>query len=270
MIEGDWSAWLLGRELEDAAEQRKVIDRLLDLAELRPGQRLLDLGAGHGQVALAAAERMGAQGRITCVDAEVAALAEARRRAGARGLTNVDFVAADAVSLPLEDASVDAATAKSVLYTLEDRAGAMAELSRVLRPGGRLALFEPLLRWESVWQSPQLEGLAESLESARHPAFQLDALEMMRLAEEAGFGQVQEFTWHADVTRSYVDAGEVLREWEGLLPGELSLTDWWRRSGVTEEELADAAESLARHSMQAGFRDLMPCIFVGASKRKAT
>ncbi len=243
-----------------------MVDRLLDMAELRPGYGLADLGSGHGTVALAAAAQVGPQGRIVCADADPDALAETERRAQAAGLTNVDFVHADAICLPLAKGSVDAVTAKSLLYSLGDRGSVLREAFRVLKPGGRLALFEPLLRRESIWRRAPLVRLAELLEDAGHPAFTLEGKALAGELAVAGFQTVKALTWHADVTRAYAVGEEVLADWEGMLPGELSLMQWWQRAGVTGTDLADAAASLARDSAGPGWKDILPCLFLGARK----
>ncbi len=261
-----WSDWLLGREAETSSAERTVVDRLLDLGELRPGAGLVDLGAGYGTVAFAAAARVGPRGRILCVDADAGALAEAERRAKAAGLVNLEFIRADATALPLESGRLDAAFAKSLLYSLQDRGGVLREAFRVLAPGGRLALFEPLLRRESIWRKAPLDRLAEHLERAGHPAFTLDGAGLAGDTGAAGFRSVSALTWHADVTRTYAGGQEVLDDWEGMLPGELSLTDGWERAGVMRAELVEAAASLARDSARPGFADLLPCVFLGARK----
>ncbi len=259
-----WSDWLLGREAEAAPAERNVVDRLLDLGELRPGDCLVDLGAGYGTVALAAAASVGPHGRILCVDADTGALAEAERRAKAAGLANLEFIRADATALPLESGRLDAALAKSLLYSLQDRAGVLREAFRMLKPGGRLALFEPLLRRESIWRKEPLTQLAENLERAGHPAFTLDGADLADDVGAAGFRSIRALTWHADVTRTYAGRQEVLDDWDGMMPGELSLTDWWERAGVHCDELARAAASLARDAARSGWKDLLPCVFLGA------
>lgn len=226
--------------------------------------RVADLGTGHGLLALRAAARVGPAGTVIAVDDEPQTLEEAAGRARALGCTNLEFRIEDAGELSLETGGIDAVVAKSLLYILPDRRRPLEEAFRVLRPAGRLALFEPLLRRESIWRTAIRAGLAEALAAAGHPAFTLDIEVLRREAETAGFRGVHALTWHADVTRRYADAGEVLREWEELLPGELSLPVWWRRAGATELELQKAAESLARDSAKPGFRDLLPCVWLSA------
>lgn len=116
---------------------------LADLLELRPGQHVLDVGCGSGTLALALAQRVGPSGAVTGIDAAPEMLAAARSRAAHRRvLMRLQLAAAQA--LPFPDASFDAAVSSLVLHHLPeaDRPVAVAELVRVVRPGGRLVLAD--------------------------------------------------------------------------------------------------------------------------------
>jgi ubiquinone/menaquinone biosynthesis C-methylase UbiE len=108
----------------------------VELLELRAGEHVLEIGCGPG-LALAAAAR-GPAARITGVDPSAVMVAQARRRN--RHAARVTVVEAGAEALPLGDASVDAALAVNSLSHWRERDGGLAELARVLRPGGRAAL----------------------------------------------------------------------------------------------------------------------------------
>lgn len=120
---------------------------------LRSGDAFLDVGSGPGYLTCEVAEEVGPGGRCVGVDLSTqmldAATAEARRR-GLDG--RVTFVSGDATDLPLEDSSFDAAAVVQVLEYVPDVGGALAQLRRVLRPGGRLVIVDT--DWRScVWHS---------------------------------------------------------------------------------------------------------------------
>jgi arsenite methyltransferase len=130
-------------EADDAS--RAQAERVLDAAELQHGDTVLDLGAGAGLLTFGARERIG-DGWVIAVDRSVDALEELLRRAHERDASGIMYLVGDAAALPLPDASVDAAVVRSVLVHLDDVPAAVAELARVLRPGGRVSLREPLNR----------------------------------------------------------------------------------------------------------------------------
>lgn len=115
--------------------------RSFDLLEPRPGAALLDLGCGTGEDALALAARARPGGRVLGVDRSATMIAEARRRAGGRA--DVEFVEADALALPVADGALDGARAERVLLHVDEPARVVAEMLRVLRPGGRIVVAEP-------------------------------------------------------------------------------------------------------------------------------
>jgi ubiquinone/menaquinone biosynthesis C-methylase UbiE len=118
-------------------------DGLLDRLELRPGQRVLDVGSGTGRLASALADRVGPGGSVEGVDAgsEMVARAEKNNRRRRRPVT---FTAARAQELPFPDESFDAVTCTLALHHVapDHRAAAVAEMRRVLRPGGQVLIAE--------------------------------------------------------------------------------------------------------------------------------
>jgi demethylmenaquinone methyltransferase/2-methoxy-6-polyprenyl-1,4-benzoquinol methylase len=107
-------------------------------AGLRPGMRAVDVACGTGALTRLLAEAVAPTGEVLGVDVSSAMLARAARRPpmGAR------FVRADALALPLVSASVDAATIAFGLRNVTDYAGCLAEMARVVRPGGRVVVLE--------------------------------------------------------------------------------------------------------------------------------
>jgi len=117
---------------------------------LRPGDAVLDACCGTGASALPAAHTVGATGRVLGLDLAEPPLARARAKARARGLANVEFRAVDVEHTGLPSASFDAVVCVFGIFFVPDMAGAVAELWRLVRPGGVLAvtvwgpdLFEP-------------------------------------------------------------------------------------------------------------------------------
>jgi ubiquinone/menaquinone biosynthesis C-methylase UbiE len=119
----------------EAAYREKVIE----LARLQPGETVLDVGCGTGTLAIAAGRRVGPAGRVHGIDASPAMIARARRKAAAARVAVV-FKTAIAEVLPFADATFDAVVSTTVLHCLPDaaRRQSVAEMRRVLKPGGRL------------------------------------------------------------------------------------------------------------------------------------
>jgi SAM-dependent methyltransferase len=118
--------------------------RTLELLRVTPGHRVLDVGVGDGVRALA--ELVGPTGEAIGLDASEAMVAEARRRADAAG-SAARFETVDAGRLPYPEGQFDGCRADRVLQHLPEPAQAVAEMTRVVRPGGRVALAEP--DWET-------------------------------------------------------------------------------------------------------------------------
>ena len=125
---------------------RPIIDHLLRHADLRPGQRVLDLGTGTRSVALACAPRVTPDGHVIGVDISPEMLALAGQRASRAGLANVSFADGRAEAIPADGSSQDAVLASLSLMYVIDRAAAAREIARVLKPGGRLVA--------AVWAGP--------------------------------------------------------------------------------------------------------------------
>jgi len=115
----------------------------LALANLRPGQRALDVAGGSGDLAAGLARAVGARGFVVLTDINAAMLARGRDRLLNAGLVgNVACVQANAERLPFPDASFDCVTIGFGLRNVTDKAAALAAMRRVLRPGGQLLVLE--------------------------------------------------------------------------------------------------------------------------------
>jgi SAM-dependent methyltransferase len=120
---------------------RDVIRFGVDALHLGAGGAVLDVGCGHGACLSLLAQRVGRSGRVAGIDASAAMVAAARRRVAAQGLAAV-VQRGDARELPFGDSVFDAARIDRVLMFVRDPQGALAELARVVRPGGRLCVTE--------------------------------------------------------------------------------------------------------------------------------
>lgn len=113
------------------------------LSGIPPGCHVLDVGCGTAELSLQLAEMVGAQGRVTGIDLSPGMLAVARRKVAASPLAErIDLSLGDALRLPFPDDSFDAAASAFVMRNVPDLDGALRELARVVRPGGRIAILE--------------------------------------------------------------------------------------------------------------------------------
>lgn len=165
---------------------------LLDLAALRPGERVLDVATGTGVVARLAVRQVSPGGTVTGLDLNEAMLAEARRLRLPPGLT-VTWHQGSALALPFIDGTYDVVLCQQGLQVFPDRAKGLGEMRRVLRSGGRVAV--------SVWTgpSPYFAAMREGLARYVSPdaaisgaaAFSLgDAAQLQELLTGSGFREV--------------------------------------------------------------------------------
>lgn len=214
-MEDKWSDWLLRKRFggdEQAAARgmamlRGIRDTVLDGAAPKPGETLLDIGAGDGLIAFGAVQRIGSSGVVILLDVSQPLLDHAAASAREMGVMDqCRFVRASAERLDgIADASVDAVTCRSVLIYVAAKQDAFREMHRVLRPGGRISVWEPINRFEA--ESPA--GLLGALTAAEprlglrlrdyyrdlqpldtDPMLNFDERDLFRFCEEAGFRTV--------------------------------------------------------------------------------
>lgn len=152
--------------------------RAVELLGLQAGWSVLDVGCGTGASALPAARAVGPEGRVLGIDVAENMLARARTKAEAQGLCNVSFELADMSATGWPDASFDAVIGVFSVFFVPDTAAQVAELWRLLRPGGRLAV--------TVWAPDAFEpGASVFAEAARPflPDLDLSARPWQRLTE---------------------------------------------------------------------------------------
>ena len=139
----------IARQLEALYHTRDVLRRrqlVRDALGVAPGERILDVGCGPGFYVAELLEQVGSAGSVVGIDSSQPMLAVAAHRS--EGHDNVVFHEADATSLPVENASFDAALSVQVLEYVADVPAALAEMYRALRPGGRLVVWD--VDWATV------------------------------------------------------------------------------------------------------------------------
>jgi ubiquinone/menaquinone biosynthesis C-methylase UbiE len=228
-------------EREEAlASLGRIRDRVLEAAELRDGDDVLDLGAGTGLLTFGALDRIGA-GRVIAVDPSAAALEElllAAHEADAAGIT---CLVGDASVIPLQDDAVDACVTRSVLMYVDDLRAAAAEIGRVLKPGGRLSSFEPVNRkgtsiatvvdWTPLGADLATRVAAEWEDHAATTSLlRFDERELARGLDAAGFVDVR-VDLEMTTEEWTVDRRSAAARLDAVgAAGELSLRERWRRA----------------------------------------
>jgi ubiquinone/menaquinone biosynthesis C-methylase UbiE len=135
-------------EIEDVSGATAALETSLGcgvptaVADLHPGETVLDLGSGAGADVLISARRVAPGGRAIGLDMTDEMLALARANAGAAGVENVEFLKGYIEEIPLPDASVDVVISNCVINLSADKPKVIAEAARVLRPGGRFAVSD--------------------------------------------------------------------------------------------------------------------------------
>jgi SAM-dependent methyltransferase len=156
------------------------------LAELKPGETVLDLGSGGGIDVLLSARRVGPTGRAYGLDMTDEMLDLARENQRRAGVENVEFLKGEIEKIPLPDASVDVVISNCVINLSGDKRRVLAEAFRVLKPGGRFAVSDVVVRGEvpaEIRRSMELwvGCVAGALEES----------EFKRLLAEVGFEEVE-------------------------------------------------------------------------------
>ena len=142
------------------------------------GETIVDVGSGAGADACVAAMLAGGQGRVIGVDCTPAMVAKARRNAQAAGLSNIRFIEAEMSALPLPDACADMVISNGVINLSMDKPRVLAELFRILRPGGRLRIAD-MVRDPSCTAHPcntGVESWADCVSGTLEPGHFLELL----------------------------------------------------------------------------------------------
>lgn len=207
------------------------------LAHLRAGMDLLDVGCGPASITADLAERV-APGRVVALDAAAGALEAARATLRERGLSEqVEVTSGDVMALPFEDASFDVVHAHQVLQHLADPVGALAEMRRVTRPGGIVAVRDAV--YSAMTWFPEPAGMEQwrsvYMATARANGGEPDAgSRLLSWARAAGFADASASasTW------CYATPAD--RAWQSQTWAQRCLTSFGPRA--VELGLADRAD----------------------------
>lgn len=263
-----WAEWLRVRRTGGSEEERRatlerlapVRDKILDDAGLVPGDVLLDVGCGDGLVGLGALDR-GA--RVIFSDISEDCLEDCRSVAGGEA----DYRLLSATDLG--DVQADVVATRSVLIYVADKRKAFSEFFRVLRPGGRISIFEPINRFGmeerrrtyGLRHADGVEGLLERVVAAvdraedeaggLNPMIDFDERDLISLAEEAGFVDIR-LTLSAEVT---TEPAWQTRDWTVFLassPNPLAPTFREAMDTALTQEEAERLEAVLRPQIENG------------------
>ena len=190
------AGWARHADYADARGARSG-HRMLELADVRPGDRVLELACGPGGLGLAAAERVGRAGEVVLTDVAEEMTAIAAARAADRGLPNVSARVLDLDRIDEPDGSYDVVLCREGLMFAVDPAAASAAIARVLRPGGRVAVAVWGPRERNPWLGRVMDAASAQIGAPVPPPgvpgpFALgDAGRLRGLLADAGLADVQ-------------------------------------------------------------------------------
>jgi arsenite methyltransferase len=277
-----WATWLgSGRHGADATFAESIQpqidairDRVLDGAELRKGMALADIGCGDGLIAFGAFDRLGGDIDVTFVDPSPELLRGCAQEAARRRVLNrCRFIEARAESLSaIADASVDVVASRAAIAYVADKPTVFREFYRVLRPGGRFSIGEPIMQDHALsiaaaevllaagnagpyqaslellhrWRSEQFPN--STAEIARNPLTNFTERDLVRYTRQAGFQSL--------ALRLHIDLVPALpMPWQAALrstpfPGVPTLAELLLTAFTPEE--AAALEELVRETLEKG------------------
>ena len=229
---------------------------LVDRVGLRPGERVLDVACGTGVVARAAAERVGRTGRVAGIDINAAMLGVARALPTGAG-ASIGWVQGSVLSLPFAEASHDVVLCQLGLQFVPDRPAALAQMRRVLTPGGRLGLNV----YGPIEHNPAAFALAQALDRHLGPDASVtkraehalaDAELLRTLAGATGFRQIKMVTETRTIRFASVSDYVLIQLTATPLAGLLKHQPGRPGQRLAEVLIADVAAALRPHTTAGG------------------
>jgi arsenite methyltransferase len=201
-----WARWVLRPENE-LESMHPAWDRVLANAGIVQGDVVLDVGTGSGLIAFGALPLVGEEGRVIFSDVSEVLIEHCRREAAERGVcSRCEFLVASADNLAdVPDEAVDVVATRSVLIYVKDKQRAFGEFFRVLRPGGRLSIFEPINSFDYPWPPGRFLGydvvpildlvakvmaVYDGFQPCDDPMLDFDERDLLRHTEETGFADI--------------------------------------------------------------------------------
>jgi arsenite methyltransferase len=236
-----WSEWLLHRRHADDPTFGRIVqgvvesyaDRVLDGVQLNQDTIMVDVGTGDGLVAFRAIERVGDSLKVILTDLSAAMLEHAESLSHLRDVrSQCTFLEGSAEHLEgIPDASVDVVTSRAVLAYVTDKRAALREFKRVLKPGGRLSIAEPLMQDEAFharalrnriddknrpadrfltllhrWKSAQFPDTEEA--AAKSPIVNYSERDLLNMVRDVGFAYIH-MQLHIDILPSTITSWNV-------------------------------------------------------------
>jgi arsenite methyltransferase len=236
-----WSEWLLHRRHADNSEYHRVVraavegyaDRVLEGALLSPGMTLADVGAGEGLLAFRAIDRIGPSLRVILTDISAPMLRYAEAVAQQRDVrSQCTFLEGTAENLTgIADSSVDVVATRAVLAYVTNKKAALSEFYRILKPGGRISITEPILQDEAFyaralrrrvedrslpadrfltllhrWKAAQFPDTEEAC--AKSPITNYSERDFLNIVRESGFATIH-LQLHIDMVPSLITSWDV-------------------------------------------------------------
>jgi ubiquinone/menaquinone biosynthesis C-methylase UbiE len=236
-----------------------ALTRLLDLAALKPGDRVLDVATGPGIMARIAARAVGASGQVVGVDIAEQSLEVARRKAAEEGLEQLTFQVEDAENLTLPDGTFDAVFCSMGLMHFPAPEKALAEMRRVLKPGGRLLAAV----WGEAERSPFIQVALNTL-ARTFPPPKVERPSMFRFGQPAVLEKLV-----SDAGFSEPRAEEVTVEFSASDPAA-----YWQQfldaAGITAVALAKQPQEVQDNLKKEVATDLAPYLKDGVYQLDST
>jgi len=212
------------------------------IAELRPGEVVLDLGSGGGIDCFLAARKVGPQGRVIGLDMTPDMIKLARRSAKKVGATNVEFRYGEMEDIPLPDESVDVIISNCVINLSPDKDAVFGEAYRVLRPGGRMSVSDIVVHGELPRSiRDRLDAWAGCVAGA------LDESDYLNKIHGAGFEEIEVLSRDYVTTSQVAEAGEaqlLVLGSDGQASDGEELQTLLDEAGVSVSELAQKVASI--------------------------
>jgi SAM-dependent methyltransferase len=192
-------------------------------AQIKPGDTVIDLGSGAGNDCFVARHETGPSGKVIGIDFTPAMIERARRNADTLGFNNVEFREGDIEQMPVGDNVADVVVSNCVLNLVPNKARVLAEIARVLKPGGHFSISDIVLQGKLP---AELREAAELYAGCVSGAIQHD--EYLRLIQEAGFVQVKiqkskPINLPDSILANYLSAADITAYRQGLA-GIVSVT----------------------------------------------